>query len=196
VTTSSLVMTFWVMHYIRVLNFLFTIWTSWVSKDTEFDVDFKNINLPLWQNAPKKVIQEKRMSLLHLCIEENLYPGLSFFRCILSQRWVYSFEIYVKFCIFWYPLPMSIHVVKKNFGPLYSGWPKMFWPTMKRSLGQNTFFVYFCYFWKVYVTNPRGTFVPVPISTHPTVYCTKSGQCCGIVFIVYGSGSAFAHKVK
>jgi hypothetical protein len=27
VTASSLVMTFWVMHYIRVQNFLFTIWT-------------------------------------------------------------------------------------------------------------------------------------------------------------------------
>jgi hypothetical protein len=46
VTASSLVTTFWVMHYIRVQNFLFTIWTSWVSKDAEFYVDFKNINSP------------------------------------------------------------------------------------------------------------------------------------------------------
>jgi hypothetical protein len=38
----------------------FTIWTSWVSKDAECYVDFKNINLPLWQNAPKKVIKDKR----------------------------------------------------------------------------------------------------------------------------------------
>jgi hypothetical protein len=36
VTASSLVTTFWVIYYIRVQNFLFTIWTSWVSKDAEF----------------------------------------------------------------------------------------------------------------------------------------------------------------
>jgi hypothetical protein len=69
VTASSLVTTIWVMHYIRVQNFLFTIWTSRVSKD--------------------EVIEEKRISLLHrgpLCAEENLYPGISFFRYILSLR--------------------------------------------------------------------------------------------------------------
>jgi hypothetical protein len=27
-------------------TFFFTIWTSWVSKDAEFHVGFKNINLP------------------------------------------------------------------------------------------------------------------------------------------------------
>jgi hypothetical protein len=42
VTASPLVTTFWVTHYIRVQKILFTIWTSWVSKDG----DFKNINLP------------------------------------------------------------------------------------------------------------------------------------------------------
>jgi hypothetical protein len=31
--------------------------------------------------------------------DENLYPGISFCRCILSQRKIYIFEIYVKFCI-------------------------------------------------------------------------------------------------
>jgi hypothetical protein len=46
-TASSLVMTFCVMHYIRVQIFFFTIWASWVSKDAEFYVDFKNINLSL-----------------------------------------------------------------------------------------------------------------------------------------------------
>jgi hypothetical protein len=46
VTASSLVKTFWVMHYIEVINCFFTIWTSWVSKDAIFYVDFKNINLP------------------------------------------------------------------------------------------------------------------------------------------------------
>jgi hypothetical protein len=40
-------------------------WGSWLSKDVEFNVDFKNIKLPLWQNAPKKVIPEKRISTLH-----------------------------------------------------------------------------------------------------------------------------------
>jgi hypothetical protein len=65
VTSSSLVTTFWVMHYIRVQHFFFTIWTSWVSKDAEFYVEFKIVNSPYWQNAPKKVIQEKRISLQH-----------------------------------------------------------------------------------------------------------------------------------
>jgi hypothetical protein len=32
-----------------------------VSKDAEFYVDFKNINLPLWQNAPKKKLFLKNM---------------------------------------------------------------------------------------------------------------------------------------
>jgi hypothetical protein len=41
VTASSLVTTFWVMYYIRVQKFFFTIWTSWGSKDAEFYVDFK-----------------------------------------------------------------------------------------------------------------------------------------------------------
>jgi hypothetical protein len=30
----------------RVQNLLFTIWASWVSKDAEFYIGFKNINLP------------------------------------------------------------------------------------------------------------------------------------------------------
>jgi hypothetical protein len=34
------------LYSIRVQNFLFTIWTSRVSKDAEFYIDFKNINLP------------------------------------------------------------------------------------------------------------------------------------------------------
>jgi hypothetical protein len=33
--------------YIRVEIFLLTIWTIWVTKDAEFYVDFKNINLPV-----------------------------------------------------------------------------------------------------------------------------------------------------
>jgi hypothetical protein len=43
--SSAMVMIFWVMHYIEVKNFFFTIWGLWVSKDAEFNVGFKNINL-------------------------------------------------------------------------------------------------------------------------------------------------------
>jgi hypothetical protein len=47
VTASLLVKTFWVMHYTyKGPKIFFTIWTSWVSKDAEFYVNFKNINLP------------------------------------------------------------------------------------------------------------------------------------------------------
>jgi hypothetical protein len=35
-----------VLYRIRAKNFVFTIWTSWVSKDAEFYADFKKINLP------------------------------------------------------------------------------------------------------------------------------------------------------
>jgi hypothetical protein len=42
--SSAEVMAFRVMHYIRVRIF-FTLWGLWVSKDAEFYVDFKNINL-------------------------------------------------------------------------------------------------------------------------------------------------------
>jgi hypothetical protein len=39
------VMLFWVMHYIRVQNFFFKTWGFLVSKDAEFNVEFKNMNL-------------------------------------------------------------------------------------------------------------------------------------------------------
>jgi hypothetical protein len=42
-------------------KFFLTIWTAWVSKDAEFYVDFKNIKLPWWQNAPKKKLFLKNM---------------------------------------------------------------------------------------------------------------------------------------
>jgi hypothetical protein len=32
--------------------------TLWVSKDSEFYFGFKNINLPWWQNASKKLLQK------------------------------------------------------------------------------------------------------------------------------------------
>jgi hypothetical protein len=39
-------MLFRVKHYIRVKNFFPIIWDLGVSKDAEFNVGFKNINLP------------------------------------------------------------------------------------------------------------------------------------------------------
>jgi hypothetical protein len=41
-----LVTTLCVIDSISVQFFVFTIWTSWVSKDTEFYVDFKTLHLP------------------------------------------------------------------------------------------------------------------------------------------------------
>jgi hypothetical protein len=65
-------------------KFFFTTWTSWVLKSpAEFYVDFKKINLPLWQNAPEKSYSRKKnFFTTHaggpLCTDENLYPGISF----------------------------------------------------------------------------------------------------------------------
>jgi hypothetical protein len=67
----------------------------------------------------------------------------------------------------------------KNFGPLYSAWPKKSWPMMKRSLGQKIFFAIFGTFGR-YVTYLRGTFVEIvkkvqnqPTLVHSTIlYCT------------------------
>jgi hypothetical protein len=40
--------------------------------------------------------------------------------------------------------------VKKCLGPLYSEWPKVSGPTIKRSLGQKIIFCVFPYFWNEY----------------------------------------------
>jgi hypothetical protein len=63
----------------------------------------------------------------------------------------------------------EVHIVKKKIvGPLYSAWPKMYWPTMKESMGQNT--------------KPQGYFCPSSNINPPLRYST-----------VYGvSGSKFA----
>jgi hypothetical protein len=59
----------------------------------------------------------------------------------------------------------------------------MFRPTMKRSLGQNTFFIYFRYFWKV-CNKPQGYFCPSSNINPP--YCVwyraerVSYTVCGI----------------
>jgi hypothetical protein len=36
-------------------------------------------------------------------VKHKLYPGFTHFRGILSLMQVYIFEIYTKFCVFWYP---------------------------------------------------------------------------------------------
>jgi hypothetical protein len=56
---------------------------------------------------PKWVNQDWRFALLHrrppCVVKQKLYPGFTRFRGILSLIQVYFFEIYVKFCVFWYP---------------------------------------------------------------------------------------------
>jgi hypothetical protein len=43
----------------------------WVSKEAEIYVDFKNVNLPKLQNAPKKIFSYVRMY-------KNIYSGIPF----------------------------------------------------------------------------------------------------------------------
>jgi hypothetical protein len=62
-------------------------------------------------------------------------------------------------------IPMKSIFLGKNFGPLYSAWPK-------RSLGPKIFFCDFRYFWKV-CNKPQGYFCwkckKSPKSTHPII---------------------------
>jgi hypothetical protein len=51
----------------RSFFFFFIILGLWVSKDAEFNVDVKNINLPKWQNAPKKSYSRKTNFLYTVC---------------------------------------------------------------------------------------------------------------------------------
>jgi hypothetical protein len=64
--------TFWgkvilyrVKHYIRVPKFFFITWGLWISKDAEFNVDFKNIYYLSDKMHLKKSYSRKRFSLLH-----------------------------------------------------------------------------------------------------------------------------------
>jgi hypothetical protein len=59
-TSTGNGLTFLVKHYIRVKIFFFTIGTCLVSKDAEFYVEFKNVNLPLCKIAPKKNYWRKK----------------------------------------------------------------------------------------------------------------------------------------
>jgi hypothetical protein len=158
-------MTFWVHAQCKGPKIFFTILTSWLSKDAEFYVDFKIINLPLSQNAPKKSYSRKKNFFTTqggpLCTDENLYPGISFFRWILLLWQVYIFYFYVKFCIFWYPWsPYWVYLYLVHDQKWSGHWVK-------------TLFSFIFVTSERYVTNLRGTFVPVPKSTHPTVqYCS------------------------
>jgi len=60
-TSTGNGLTFLVKHYIRVKIFFFTIETCLVSKDAEFYVEFKNVNLPLCKIAPKKNYWRKKI---------------------------------------------------------------------------------------------------------------------------------------
>jgi hypothetical protein len=89
-------------------------------------------------------------------------------------------------------IPMKSILWEQNlFGPLYSAWPKMFWPTMKRSLAQNTFFIYFVTFER-YVTNLRTTFVLFPISTHPI----KQYSIANVTIFYYRNLPFFCFRLK
>jgi hypothetical protein len=68
-------------------------------------------------------------------------------------------------------IPKKSKLWTQIFLPLYCEWPKLLWPMMKRSLGQNNLFFHFPYFLKVY-NNPKGYACwkckKSQNSTHPT----------------------------
>jgi hypothetical protein len=67
-----------------------------------------------------ELIKIKDLLLLHrrppCVVKHKLYPGFTRFRGILALIQVYIFEIYTKFCVFWYPSWGGLK--KKFFGPL------------------------------------------------------------------------------
>jgi hypothetical protein len=107
-------------------NFFFILWGLWVSKDAELNVDFKNINLYLRQNAPKR--SKSRMKILFttqgVLFNKNEYiPRVLSFKikflskidppyCIIP--WV-LFVVYIK-VILYVTLVLFTHVL---FVPLY-----------------------------------------------------------------------------
>jgi hypothetical protein len=110
-------------------------WGIWVLKDAEFYADFKNIDLPLWQNAHEKVIPGYRFFVCtvhrgsHGAGPVNIRKPLSFnyfFSCILSLMFV-LIETYVKFWFFRYPYTPQC---EKNVLPLCFAWPlHVIWST-------------------------------------------------------------------
>ncbi len=61
VTSTEKCLKVTVKHYIRVKIFFFTMGAYWVSKDAEFYVQFKNVNLPLYKIASKKNYWRKKI---------------------------------------------------------------------------------------------------------------------------------------
>jgi hypothetical protein len=60
---------------------------------------------------------------------------------------VYIFEIYFKFCVFWYP--WSPYCEKQNFDPYIVNDPKSCYQLLSVNWLKNFFFCYFRYFWSV-----------------------------------------------
>jgi hypothetical protein len=63
-----------------------------VSKDAEFNIDKKKyINIPVWQNSPKKSYLLPDKYTRSLCIVANLYPEIAFLGAIWVQEKLYIF---------------------------------------------------------------------------------------------------------
>jgi hypothetical protein len=70
-------------------------------KNPSFCVDFKNINIPY---GADKMHLKMYFRITGFCLEKFFKPPFfweNFFRCSLSLRHVYIFEIYTKRRIFW-----------------------------------------------------------------------------------------------
>jgi hypothetical protein len=122
------------------------------------------------------ILEQLRMSSIAssggpLYSKQNLHPGFTPFRCILSLIQVYIFEIYVKFLI-----SIKPKVWKKMFGPLYSVNPAK----NDRSSGGHLTQKFFCYFRYFFIEMNifRGYFHSKSNfrqkSTHPTVNCHEA----------------------
>jgi hypothetical protein len=172
--------TFWgkVKHYIRVQNFFLIIWGLWVSKDAEFNVDSKNINLLWWQNAPKKSNSRKTYFNTIQYMGPPVFIGNSFF---LNNFFLGAFCHWGQFIF----LKSTL-----NSASLDTHWPpyyeKMLDPYLvldpeknnlflRRSLDQNTFFC-FRYFYikmnKFQVFMYRSSDIDPPYSIVP--YCERN----------------------
>jgi hypothetical protein len=62
-------------------NFLNWIWLWWVSKESSLDKDSKKVNLPLWQNAPKRWLSLLQGPCYQFFIQ---FLPVTFSRCTLS----------------------------------------------------------------------------------------------------------------
>jgi hypothetical protein len=140
VTSSSLVTTIWFIRYKRSKQIFPHNMNFMGLKRSRILRRFQKYKLTLVIKCTQKKISQGAS-----CVETKSLFCNSFFRCILLQENVHIFEIYVKFCVCWYP--WSPYCERKKFGPLYTSE----WLKMKRSQGQKVFCCcYFRYFWKVW----------------------------------------------